>query len=230
MKKLMITSAILLFAGFAFGQTNATDQVHMEAEMKAINELMDKFDEGIKELEQAQELDPLNLLIKIRLGYMYIYKRDFDRALDYFKILADSELNLPILHHCLMEAYAQKKMYDEAIAEGEKMLELGARAVASIGVMGFYYALAGKKDKAKSILEELRERSHKGYVSSMWVGTVYHGLGETDKAFAWFEKAYDDRDGNLIYITIAPPFDSIRPDPRFKQLLRKMGLENLLEK
>ncbi|MCK4815110.1 hypothetical protein KA005_05010, partial [bacterium] len=189
-----------------------------------------KFDEGIKELEQAQALDPLNLLIKIRLGYMRIYKRDFDRALDYFKILADSEPNNPMTHHCLMEAYAQKKMYDEAIAEGEKMLELGARAVANIGVMGFYYALAGKKDKAKSILEELEEQSNKGYVSSMWVGTVYHGLGETDKAFEWFEKAYDERDGNLIYITIAPPFDSIRPDPRFKQLMKKMGFENLLEK
>jgi len=188
-----------------------------------------KFDEGIKELKKAQELDPLNFLIKVRLGYMYIYKRDFDSALDYFKILADSELNLPILHLCLMEAYAQKKMYAEAIAEGEKMMELGAPAVASIGVMGFYYALTGKKNKAHSILAELRERSDKGYVSSMWVGTVYHGLGETDKAFEWFEKAYDERDGNLIYITIAPPFDSIRPHPRFKQLMKKMGLENLLE-
>ncbi len=173
---------------------------------------------------------PLNLLIKIRRGYMYIYKRDFDRAIDYFKIIIDSEPNNPMLRHSLMEAYAQKKMYDEAISEGEKMLELGARAVANIGVMGFYYALAGKKDKAHSILAELRQRSNQGYVSSMWVGTVYHGLGETDKAFEWLEKAYDERDGNLIYITIPPPFDSIRPDPRFKQLMKKMGLENLLEK
>ena len=189
-----------------------------------------KFDESMATLQRAQELDPLNLLIKIRIGYVYIYKRDFDSAVNFFEKLLDSETHFPMGHHCLMEAYAQKKMYKKALAEGKKMLAKGAQTVANIGVLGFYYALAGEKDKANNILSDLIERSKNGYVSSFWIGTIYHGLGETDSAFEWFEKAYNDRDGNLIYITIPPPFDSLRSDPRFKQLLIKMGLENLLAK
>ncbi|NQT77990.1 MAG: hypothetical protein HQ565_09770 [Bacteroidetes bacterium] len=187
-----------------------------------------KYDESMATLHKARELDPLNLLIKIRIGYVYIYKREFDRAINYFERLQDSEPDFPMGHHCLMEAYAQKKMFKEALAEGKKMLESGAQTVANLGVLGFYYALAGQKDNAYSLLLDLKERAKKGYVSSFWVGAIYHGLGETDSAFEWFEKAYNDRDGNLIYITTPPPFDSLRPDPRFKQLLIKMGLENLL--
>jgi tetratricopeptide (TPR) repeat protein len=181
-------------------------------------------------LQRAQGLDPLNLLIKIRIGYVYIYNREFDTAIEYFERLQDSEPDFPMGHHCLMEAYAQKKMFKEALIEGEKMLEAGARTVANLGVLGLNYALAGEKGKANNILSNLIERSKSGYVSSFWVGTIYHGLGETDSAFEWFEKAYNDRDGNLIYITTPPPFDSLRSDPRFKQLLIKMGLENLWAK
>jgi len=188
------------------------------------------FEESMTTLQRAQELDPLNLLIKIRIGYVYIYKRNFDSAVNYFEKLLDSETHFPMGHHCLMEAYAQKKMYKKALAEGEKMLAKGAKTVANIGVLGFYYALADEKVKANNILSDLIERSKKGYVSSFWIGTIYHGLGETDIAFEWFDKAYNDRDGNLIYITTTPPFDSLRSDPRFKQLLIKMGLENLLTK
>ena len=139
-----------------------------------------------------------------------------------------SEKDFPMGHHCLMEAYAMKKMYKEALEEGRKMLEAGAKTIANVGVLGTYYALAGEHDKANDILSELIEQSKEGYVSSFWVGSIYHGLGETSKAFEWFNKAFEERDGNLLYLTTTPPFDSIRPDPRFKKLLMKMGLENLL--
>lgn len=191
-----------------------------------------KFDEAIASLEQAQELDPLNILIKIRLGYMFYYKRDFDRAIRHFQKIIDLEPDFPMAYHGLMDAYGQKGMLEEALAAGEHMLKLSGKmgeAVAHIGVLGFYYARTGHEDKARKFLSDLEERSKKGYVSSFWVGVIFLGLGDTDKAFEWFEKAFEERDGNLIYITIPPPFDSIRPDPRYKQLLKKMGLENLLE-
>ena len=192
-----------------------------------------KLDEALAEIERAQDLDPMNLLIKLRIGYMYYFMREFDQAMAQFQKIIDLEPNFPPTYHGLMDAYGQKRMFKESLAAGEKMLKLAGklgRAVAHIGVLGFYYALAGKTDKAHKFLSELEERSKKGYVSSFWVGTIYHGLGETDKAFEWFERAFKERDGNLIYITIPPPFDSLRTDPRFKQLMVKMGLENLLEK
>lgn len=129
-----------------------------------------------------------------------------------------------------MDAYGQKGLYDLAIAEGEKALELGGRSVAILGVSGFYYALAGRRERAHELLSELEGRSRKGYVSSFWVATIYHGLRETGAAFQWFERAFDERDGNLVYLAGPPPFESLWPDPRYKLLLQKMGLENILEK
>jgi TolB-like protein/Tfp pilus assembly protein PilF len=189
-----------------------------------------KYKEGIDHLERAQELDPLNLFVKTRLGFVYYYSRDFDRAIDQFKEIVAFDPNNPLGHLGLMEVFGNKGRYDQAIAEGEKLLESGMRAVAVIGELGVWYGFAGKKDKALELLSELKARSSQGYVSSFWVAAIYMGLGEVNKAFEWFEKAYVERDGNLIFITAPTPFDACSPDPRYKQLLKKMGLEHLFEK
>ncbi|MDH5384152.1 MAG: hypothetical protein OEY18_05540 [Candidatus Aminicenantes bacterium] len=189
-----------------------------------------EYYESIAHLERALELDPLNLFVKTRLGFMYYYLRDFDHAIERFKEIVDFDPNYPLGHLGLVEGYAKKGMYDEAIAEGEKVLNLGMRADAVIGGLGFWYGFTGKKDKALELLSELEARSSKGYVSSFWVAGIYMGLGEMDKAFVWLEKAYEERDGNLIYITVPSPFDALSPDPRYKKLLKKMGLGHLFEK
>ena len=189
-----------------------------------------KYKESIDHLERAQELDPLNLHVKARLGFVYYYLRDFDRAIEQFKEIVAFDPNNPLGHLGLMEVFGIKGRYDEALAEGEKLLESGMRAVAVVGSLGAWYGFAGKKDKALELLSELKARSNQGYVSSFWIAAIYMGLGEVDKAFEWFEKAYVERDGNLIFITAPAPFDKCSPDPRYKQLLKKMGLEDLFEK
>jgi serine/threonine-protein kinase len=192
--------------------------------------MMADFDTAIAHLERAEELDPLNFLIKVRLGFMSIFKGDFDHALDQFKALLDFEPNFALLYLSFATAYALKGDYDEALAYGEKMLEVGPRVVAYVGNMGWIYAVAGRKEKAYKLLAELEERSKKGYVSSFWMALIYLSLGEIDKTFEWFEKAYEERDGNMIYFTVPPLFDPIRSDPRYKQLLLKMGHDNLIQK
>jgi serine/threonine protein kinase/tetratricopeptide (TPR) repeat protein len=187
-------------------------------------------DTAIAHLERAQELDPLNFLIKVRLGFMSIFKRDYDHALDQFKALLNFEPNFAMLYLSFATAYALKGMYDEALSCGKKMMEFGPPVVAYVGNLGWLYALAGKKEKAHELLNDLEERSKKGYVSSFWTAAIYLGLEEIDKAFEWFERAYKDRDSNMIYFTVAPIFDPIRSDPRYQQLLEKMGLEHLIEK
>lgn len=186
------------------------------------------FKEALAHLKRAQELDPLNLLIKIRIGFIAIFEGDYDAAIDQFNKICDMEPNYALAHNSLMTTYAMKEMYEEAIAAGEKMLELGPHSVAYLGVFGHITARAGKIDKAKEILFELEERSKKGYVSSFWVAVLYLGLEDIDKAFEWLEKAYEERDGSMIYVTVPPLFDPVRSDPRYKQLLIKMGLENLV--
>ena len=187
------------------------------------------FSQGVANLERAQELDPMNLMIKIRRGYMYIYLRDFDAAVKYFEKIVDMEPNHPVSYHGLMDALGQKKMYDKAIEAGEKVLALGGQAVSHLGVLGYYYGFAGMKEKAISLLEELKHRQQKGYVSSFWIGTIHFSLGDLDQAFSWFDKALEERDGNLIYITVTSQFDGLRSDTRFSELLKKMNLSHLLE-
>jgi len=187
-------------------------------------------DTAIAHLERAQELDPLNFLIKVRLGFMSIFKRDYDHALDQFKALLNFEPNFAMLYLSFATAYALKGMYDEALSCGKKMMEFGPPVVAYVGNLGWLYALAGKKEKAHELLNDLEERSKKGYVSSFWTAAIYLGLEEIDKAFEWFERAYKDRDSNMIYFTVPPIFDPIRSDPRYQRLLEKMGLEHLIEK
>jgi TolB-like protein/Tfp pilus assembly protein PilF len=188
------------------------------------------FNKSDEHLKRALELDPLNLFIKLRLGYVYIFRRDYGRAIDLFNELIDIEPNYALAHHSLMIVYGLKGMFDEAFAASEKMLEVGPRVVAYLGVLGSIYGMGGKKDKALELLEELMERSKEGYVSSFWIASLYVGLGEIDKAFEWFDKAYEEKDSSLIYITVPPIFDPIRSDPRYKQLLMKLGLENQISK
>ncbi len=189
-----------------------------------------KYEEGIVHLERAQELDPLNLFVKTRLGYMHWYLRDYDRAVKQFKEVVDFDPDSIIGLFGLRECYASKRMFDEAIAIGEKILSLGMRADVAIGGLGGMYGFAGKRDKALELLSELEARSRESDVSSFWIAGIYWGLGEMDKAFDWLDKAYEERDANLVYITVPIVFDTLSPDPRYKQLLQKMGLEHLFEK
>jgi serine/threonine protein kinase/Tfp pilus assembly protein PilF len=192
--------------------------------------MMADLDTATIHLQRALELDPLNFLIRIRLGFMDIFKGDLESAINKFEALYDFEPNYLALYLSLATAYALKGDYDEAIAYGKKMLEAGPRAVAAVGNMGWFYAMAGKKELAYELLSELEERSKKGYVSSFWTALIYNALGEVDKSFEWFEKAFEERDSNMIYLTVVPLHDTVRFDPRYKQLLLKMGHDNLVDR
>jgi serine/threonine-protein kinase len=192
--------------------------------------MMGDLDTATVQLEKALELDPLNFLIKIRLGFMDIFGGDYESAISKFEALYDFEPNYLLLYLSFATAYALKGDFDEAEAYGKKMLAAGPRAVAAVGNMGWFYAMAGKKEQAYELLFELEERSKKGYVSSFWTALIYLALGEIEKSFAWFEKAYEERDGNMIYLTVVPIFGPVKSDPRYKQLLLKMGHDNLISK
>jgi TolB-like protein/Tfp pilus assembly protein PilF len=188
-----------------------------------------EYQQAITHLERAQELDPLNLFVKTRLAYMYWHLRDYDRAIECIKEVIDFDSNSFLGHIGLREFYASKGMFDEAIAEGERVLDLMPAEVA-IGGLGGIYGLAGKKDKALELLSELEVRAREAYVSPLWRAGIFWGLGQMDEAFNWLGKAYEERDANLIYITTPIVFDTLSPDPRYKQFLKKMGLEHLFEK
>jgi len=190
----------------------------------AYSVLDQNFDEALAQLTVALKLDPLNLLVRIRMAYIYYYRYDFDTAIQYCNQIVHIEPGLATGYHGLMDAHGQKGEYEQAIIEGEKAVELGRYGPAFVGVLGLYCARAGKQERARELLSILLEQSKTEPVSPFWIAVIYMGLGEEDHMYAWFEKGYEQRDGNLLYL-FGPPLDSIREDPRFIALRRKMGFE-----
>jgi tetratricopeptide (TPR) repeat protein len=190
----------------------------------AISLLDQDYDESSAQLTVALELDPLNLLVMIRMGYVYCYKYDFDTAEQYFNKILHIEPSYAMGYHGLMDIYGMKGEYELAITHGEKALELGGYAPPSVAILGSYCGRGGKQERARELLSMLLERSKTEPVSPFWIAVNYMGLNEEDHMFEWLEKAYEQRDGNLLYL-FAPAFDPLREHPRFISLRKKMGFK-----
>ncbi len=188
----------------------------------ALSLLDQDFDEALAQLKAALDLDPLNLLILVRTGYVYVYKYDFDTAFSYYNKIIQIEPALAAGYHGLQDIYGLQGKYDLAIEAGETAVRLGNEEPPFIGALGLYYGRSGNTKHANEILDALLDRSRKEPISPFWIAVVYLGLGQIDKVFEWFDKAYKKHDSNLLYLFV-PVFDPIREDSRFKALRNKMG-------
>ena len=108
--------------------------------------------------------------------------------------------------------------------EFQKAVDLSDDPVRYLAELGYGYALAGQRSRAQQLLDQLKEFSTRRYVSPYRIARLYVGLGEKDEAFAWLEKAYEGRDEELVLLKVFALWDSIRSDPRFTDLLRRVGL------
>jgi tetratricopeptide (TPR) repeat protein len=187
--------------------------------------IMGRHDESIRECRRAQELDPVYFNIAAILGAMLMWAREYDRAIQELKKAIELEPTSYIPYWYLALVYGIKGMYEESIAAAQKMLDLlGARAALMKIQLGWAYAFAGNRIEAEKIADEAVALSEKAYVSPALIGLLYTLLNESDKAFEWLEKAYNERDSFLPHFHAAPYFEKIREDPRAKELLKKMGL------
>jgi pentatricopeptide repeat protein len=114
---------------------------------------------------------------------------------------------------------------DEAIPVLEKALALSERSPAVIGVLVRAYAHAGRRTEALRLLDELKRRQQKGYVPTAAFVHAYLGLSDNEQAFAWLERAYKEHSSIMQYIKVHPFFDPLRDDPRFADLVRRVGLD-----
>jgi len=188
--------------------------------------LVGRFDEAIKEIKQAKELDPLSLAINRELGQIFLFARQYDQATEQSHKTIKMDPNFTYAHLLLGLAYGQKSMYEEALAELHKERDILGRWDAFVeAYIGVTYALMGKKGEAQQVLDDLMERSKQEYVPSYALALLYFALEKNDQGFLWLDKAYVERDVWLRYLKIDPDFDSVRSDPRFTALLKKMGLE-----
>ena len=185
---------------------------------------MGRLDEAKAEMDQAQELDPLAPMTNSDVGVDFYYARQYDEAIAQNEKTINLEPHFFIAYLWLGQAYEQKKMYAKAIETFQKGIDLAERHPQLIASLGRAYALSRDRDKAQKYLDELREMSKRRYVSPYLFAVVYDGLGDKEQAFAWLDKAYQDRSFFLIWLKVEPRFDPLRSDPRFTDLLRRVGL------
>ena len=187
---------------------------------------MGRHDESLAQIKQAQELDPLSLMISIDVGFVLFYGRKDDLAIEQYQKTIEMDKSFVVSYWRLAMIYAQKEMYNEALVMTQNMKKLlGDNDPLFLTTLGYVYSLSGKRDEAKKVLKELSELSKQRYISPLRIALIYMGLGQKDQTFKWLEKAYEERDFWMTLIKTAPPFERLRSDPRFKKLLKKMNLE-----
>jgi adenylate cyclase len=184
-----------------------------------------RHDEALLELQEAERLNPLDLQVKTQIGYVHHFQHDADRAIEQFERVLALEPSFAFAHYALGDAYTQRGHYDRAIAEYTRSIELGGRSANHIAVLGHAYARSGNMAKANEHLAELTARAAQGHVSPMWMALVHLGLADLEGVFLWLNRAFEERDGSLVLITVAVEFDAVRDDPRFKSLVGRMGLD-----
>ena len=186
--------------------------------------MLGRLDEAMAEIKRAQQLDPLSPIISANAGTLYVLKGDLSPAIEEFKKVIELDPNFPIARDFLGCAYLKHGHKQEAIAELQKGVELSGRASQELGFLGYGYGALGKRAEAMVVLKELEGRYARKESPAMHLAAVYAGLGEKDQAFAWLERDFQARTGLLIFITTLPEYDNLRDDPRYTDLLRRIGL------
>jgi eukaryotic-like serine/threonine-protein kinase len=183
-----------------------------------------RFDEALAENRRAQELDPLSLPINMTLGWVLLNARQYDQSAEQLRKTVELDPHFILAHHRLGLVYEQQGKYDEAIAEFRQVVNLSSGKPLGITALAHVYALSGKRAEAQKTLVELQDMSKQRYVSPAAIALIYAALGDKDQAFAWLKKADEGHDGILARLKVDPRFDSLRSDPRFADLVGRVGL------
>jgi eukaryotic-like serine/threonine-protein kinase len=183
-----------------------------------------RLDDGIEEVNRAQELDPFSLSISAVRGFILENARRYDEAIEQLRRVIAMDPNHYPAHWYLGHTYAASGRFNEAIAASERAAALSGRAPGALGFLGLAYGLAGRKDEANKVLKELLDLQRRRYVSPPALANVYIGLGDKDQVFFWLEKAYQERSNYMAWLKVFPLHDPLRSDPRFDDLLRRIGL------
>src|ERR1700693_2010777 len=185
------------------------------------------FEESIAEHRRALELDPLSLPVNRNLGLAYYLARQYDLAIAQLRKTREMDPGFVLTREYLGLAYLEKGLHQEAVECCEEATVPVAASPYAISALGYIYAMSGKKAEAQKILKRLVSLSEQKYISSRFVGSIYAGLGEKNKALESLKAAYEDRSLEIGPGIIADPtYDSLRAEPRFQELLRDMGLSN----
>jgi TolB-like protein/DNA-binding winged helix-turn-helix (wHTH) protein/Flp pilus assembly protein TadD len=184
--------------------------------------LLGRYDEAIAEMRKAENHDPLSLIINADLAELLVLAHSDDESIRQSRKTIEMDPNFALAHNQLAQAYLQKHMHDEAVAELKTAVQLSGGSPAFIANLARAYVASGKRSEAVKLLGDLKKRSNPGYSNASEIAVVYASLGDTDQAMNWLEKGYDERFNPGVLLR--PGFDPLRSDPRFQNLVHRIGL------
>ncbi|MEJ2009922.1 MAG: tetratricopeptide repeat protein, partial [Acidobacteriota bacterium] len=183
-----------------------------------------RFPEAVAEARRAVELDPLSPAINFVLGVWLYFVRQYDEAIEQIRKTIELDPGIVRPHELLSLVYADAGIYDLAKAECQVVGSLPGGKSVSRPLLGYVLAKAGKLDEARKILEELKPALGEDLLSTWRSVYLCAALNEFDLAFEWIDKLYAQRFGLLTLIKGYPALDNLRSDPRYAELLRRIGL------
>ena len=182
-----------------------------------------RLDEAVVELQQATALEPLNPLAHTFVGVGLMFRRAYEEAVQSFHTALELAPNFPLAHGYLGATYSQLHRYEEAATELQKAQPTAPGCHFSAGLLGYCYGRWGKTDEAQQLLKRLQELSKTTYIPALSLAMAHIGMNNVDLAFGCLHRAYEERYGGLVWLPLEPIYDTLRSDPRFQALLRRMN-------
>ncbi len=227
----------LLWASFTYDWDWPAATRHLEQAMAlnaaAVNEvaaypfyltIAGRQDEAISVARRASELDPVSAARSHTLSVQLLLARHFDEAISECRRTIELDRDFSVAYEVLAGALAAKGLYRDALPFAEKAVELSPHNAMSRAYLGYIYGRLGTRARALGIVDELTTASKERFIPALSFAVVFTGLGQKDQAFAWLDKAYEQRFNRLAYLKREPVWDSLRSDSRFDDILRRIGL------
>ena len=183
-----------------------------------------RFDDALEERKLARNLDPLSAFRAADVGYPLYFAGKHEEAVRSFRTALDLDSRFFWAHLWIGQVRVREGKYEDAIAEIERAVKMSNRNTRALATLGNAYGLTGRTADAHAVLEELRTRGTREYVSAYYMALVYAGLGMRDRVVEHLDKAIEERQPYLVLLNVEPPFLSLRPDARFQDILRRIGV------
>ena len=187
---------------------------------------MGRFDEALREGERAQQLDPLSLIIATDYGAILFYSRQYDRAIEQFRSVLRKDPSFARAVDLLGYAYVEKGMSVRALSCADTLRRLYGEGPAYWMTLAYIYGRAGQLERARRNLEKLEKLNRHEQIDPAMMLRAHVGMGNKEEALADLEKVFSEHSNFMTTLKVEPALDSLRSDPRFKDLLQRVGLAN----
>jgi eukaryotic-like serine/threonine-protein kinase len=185
---------------------------------------MGRHNEALDRINDGHAFDPLSLIINVAVGWAFYCARRYEEAIDQLRRTIELDPNYPVGYWILGLLFRKTGCYELAIAEGEKGVKLSGGSPLMRAALAHTFGTAGRTNEALQLLDDLTKLAEQKYVAPYFFAGIHIGLGENNRALEYLERSYDEHSHWLIYLHIDPSMDGLRDNPRFQDLLRRVGL------